>query len=186
MKDIGTIFSPCRKYRYTLWRKWWDDQLFLNKDKSPRFVQFICLNPSTADETVNDPTVRRCINYAQAWGYDAMCMTNLFAFRATDPKDMLRESEPIGEENNLWLQRVAEQAGLIVAAWGNKGLSFGRARNVTHYLKLPKLHCLKITNAGQPEHPLYLKKTLTPIPYDPAVGLVLGKSPSMIVVEEQT
>lgn len=73
-----TIFSPCREYRYTLYREW------MPGDK---VVQFIGLNPSTADEVKNDPTVTRCINYAKAWGYTGMYMTNIFAFRETDPNE---------------------------------------------------------------------------------------------------
>ena len=74
-------FSECRKYRYTLWRRW--DGLFASG-----YAMFIGLNPSTADETNDDPTIRRCIGYARDWGYGGLCMTNLFAFRATLPKNM--------------------------------------------------------------------------------------------------
>jgi hypothetical protein len=105
------IFSDCRKYRYTLWREWGDIRATLLPDphfdfypgRPDQFVQFVALNPSTADEKQDDPTVRRCVNYAKAWGFGAMCMTNLFALRATDPKVMLAHDLPIGLLNIHWL-----------------------------------------------------------------------------------
>lgn len=158
-----TIFSQCRRYRYTLWREFGGELIWdgVNKQKDG-FVQFIGLNPSTADETLDDPTIRRCIGFAKAWGYGAMCMTNLFAFRATDPKDMKAQTDPIGPDNNDWLCRIGDEAETIVAAWGTHGSHLGRdekfrqiwGNNVTR-----KLHCLKKTVGGHPSHPLYLPKT---------------------------
>src|SRR5690242_6108456 len=106
-----TIFSDCRAYRYTLWREW---DIF---DKN--YVMFVGLNPSTADERVDDPTIRRCIDFAKRWGYGALCMTNLFAYRATDPRVMKAFPYPVGPENDKWLVRCAREAGVVVAAWGN-------------------------------------------------------------------
>ena len=88
--DRKTRFSPCRRYRYTLWRDW--NPLLPDNV----YAMFIGLNPSTADETNDDPTIRRCINFAKSWGCDSFCMTNIFAFRATDPKVMIAEPEPVG------------------------------------------------------------------------------------------
>ena len=96
----GAIFSGCRTYRYTLWRSW-------DRDKGD--VMFIGLNPSTADETLNDPTVRRCINYAKSWGYGGIYMANMFAFRATDPKEMKQAKDPIGYRNDFWLMDMAQR-----------------------------------------------------------------------------
>ena len=79
---------------------------------------FVGLNPSTADETNDDPTIRRCISFAQAWGYEGLCMTNLFAFRATEPSDMMKSPDPVGPENDQALINLAESAGVVVAAWG--------------------------------------------------------------------
>jgi hypothetical protein len=90
-----TIFSPCRRYRYTLFREWATDELFDGCNDGERgqrlgqFVQFVCLNPSTADERQDDPTVRRCVDYAKRWGFGAFCMTNIFAWRDTDPYKMM-------------------------------------------------------------------------------------------------
>jgi len=154
--DRKTILSPCRTYRYTLWREFGgalDDGLY---------VMFIGLNPSTADEVADDPTIRRCIGYAQAWGYSALCMVNLFAYRATDPADMMRAADPVGQDNDKYLSDLAQGAALVVAAWGNDGAYRGRDAEVR--AMLPDLHCLDVTKAGQPGHPLYLKKELRPVP----------------------
>jgi hypothetical protein len=154
-----TIFSEDRIYRYTLWRSW--GTLF---NSSERFVNFLCLNPSTATETVDDPTIRRCIGYADAWGYKSLCVTNIFAFRATDPNVMKAHPEPIGKDNDHWLLEVANNADLVVAAWGNNGTHIQRDKSVRKLIK--NLHCLRITKTNQPEHPLYLPKILRPIPYN--------------------
>lgn len=146
------IFSPCRTYRYVLRRRW---------DWEMPHVAFIGLNPSTADETKDDPTIRRCIQFAKDWGYGGLTMLNLFAFRATDPRDMLKAGDPIGPENNQHLLHESAKAGVVVAAWGTKGGK--RADEVI--AMLPEIHCLRKTKAGHPEHPLYLPKTLKPIAY---------------------
>ena len=141
------MFSPDRAHRYTLWREF--------DLTNHAYVQFIGLNPSTADEVEDDPTVRRCIDFAKRWGYGALCMTNIFAFRATDPRDMKAHPEPIGRDNDSWLRQVAAGAGLVVAAWGIHGAFMGRGQAVSAYL--PGLKCLGVTKDGSPRHPLYVK-----------------------------
>ena len=86
--ESGAIFSECKKYRYLLWRKW-------GKSPHSKYVMFVGLNPSTADESIDDPTIRRCICFAKDWGYDGLFMANLFAYRATYPVDMFKFAEPI-------------------------------------------------------------------------------------------
>jgi len=149
-----TAFSPCRTYRYTLWREW--ESLF-----GSGYVMFIGLNPSTADEIVDNPTVRRCIGYARDWGYAGLCMTNLFAFRATSFKDMMAAEDPIGPDNDRFLIEIAKDAGIIVAAWGVNGGHLGRDKVVRNML--PRLFCLGLTKQGFPAQPLYLPKGLTPV-----------------------
>lgn len=154
--ESSAVFSPCRRYRYELWRRWTEGP----------FVQFVGLNPSTADETNDDPTIRRCIAFAKSWGYGALCMTNLFAWRATDPADMKQQIEPVGAENDATLLRIGSQAGIIVAAWGSHGSHQGRDGQVKGLLKpLEKLHFLSLTKSGAPGHPLYLPKTLVPVKF---------------------
>jgi hypothetical protein len=148
-------FSSCRRYRYSLWRRWGDASL--------GYAMFIGLNPSTADEVEDDPTIRRCIQFAKDWGYGALCMTNLFAFRATYPAVMKAQEDPVGPENDTSLLHLAKDADVVVAAWGTHGSHQGRGKHVGGMLA--NLTCLRLTKAGHPGHPLYLPKSLTPIPY---------------------
>lgn len=150
----SAVFSYCRQYRYELWRRW---------GPGP-YAMFIGLNPSTATETLDDPTIRRCIAYSKAWGFDAYCMTNIFAFRATDPKVMKSQKEPIGLSNDETLIRLAKDAGVVVAAWGTHGIHMGRHQQVVDMI--PNLMCLAKTKDGYPGHPLYLKKDLKPVPWN--------------------
>lgn len=143
--------SRDRVYRYTLWRRWSDGD---------RYVQFVCLNPSTADEETDDPTVRKCVKFAKTWGYDALCITNLFAYRATNPRVMMAAADPIGFGNDRWLLKVAADASLIVAAWGLDGVHLHRSAAVRRLLRNFDLHYLRITRS-EPWHPLFLPdKTL--------------------------
>lgn len=150
-----TVFSPCRTYRYALWREWIGGE---------GYAMFIGLNPSTADETKDDPTIRRCITFAKAWGYAGLCMTNLFAYRATLPRVMMASTDPVGPDNDAHLLELAADAGVIVAAWGTNGTH--RARDAEVRKMLPAMHCLALTKDGHPGHPLYLPKTLTPVPLE--------------------
>jgi len=144
--------SQCRKYRYALWRTW---------DDSKPYVMFIGLNPSTADETEDDPTIRRCINFSKDWGFGGLCMVNLFAFRATSPNDMMSSNDPVGSENDKWIEKLSINAGVIIAAWGNHGAFLGRSKTVVGML--PSIKCLKINKSGEPAHPLYQPRSAQPI-----------------------
>lgn len=150
------IFSPCRQYRYTLWR-WFRP--------GNRYVNFICLNPSTADETNDDPTVRRCINFAKDWGYDGLCVTNIFAYRATIVANMKAHPTPVGPENDMKLVAVAKEADLIICAWGQHGQFLGRSQEVLKLIDGP-LHYLRMGKV-EPWHPLYLPGNLKPTPWEP-------------------
>ncbi|WP_293371574.1 DUF1643 domain-containing protein [Nevskia sp.] len=145
-------------HRYTLWREWIGGQ---------GYVQFIGLNPSTADEQQDDPTIRRCIGFAKAWGFSALCMTNLFAYRATDPKVMKAAADPVGPDNDSYLYWAASGAGLIVAAWGFHGVHRYRDAEVVrvvHSTGKP-VHCLGKTKDRHPKHPLYLRADSRPQPF---------------------
>lgn len=124
---------------------------------------FIGLNPSTADERVDDPTLRRTMDFARRWGYGGVGNGNLFAFRATDPKDMMAADDPVGPENDAWLDRLAAEAGLVVAAWGNGGGFLGRSQAIRS--RLENLHCLKVNASGEPAHPLYQRADTRPVPW---------------------
>lgn len=144
-------FSGDLVYRYRLSRRWGDGPA----------VAFIGLNPSTADETNDDPTIRRCIGFAKRWGYDQLVMLNLFAFRATDPADMKRVLDPVGPENDKYLVREAREAGLVVAAWGVHGSYHARDEEVLSILPLPPV-ALGVTKDGYPRHPLYVRADAEP------------------------
>jgi hypothetical protein len=148
-----TVFSEGRLYRYTLWRQWGETE---------SYAMFIGLNPSTADEVQDDPTIRRCIDFSKQWGFSGLCMTNLFAFRATDPKNMKRCPKPVGDHNDHWLVECARNAGVVVAAWGNHGRFLGRDAEVISIVD--RLECFGLTKEKCPMHPLYLPKTSTLIP----------------------
>lgn len=178
-QDRTTLFSPDRKYRYTLWREWADDMqaelktfmLHVLTGQQPAYVMFIGLNPSTADETADDPTIRRCRWFARSWGYGAMCMTNLFALRATDPKSMMAEADPIGPDNRMTLLTIAARAALIVACWGVHGAHLCRDISVLAMLEpYVQLHHLGLTLDGHPKHPLYLSRLTRPQKWEHLVG----------------
>ncbi len=165
-----TFFSSDRVYRYTLWREFYDVRALpgmgvpVEGNHALHYVQFIGLNPSTADETKDDPTIRRCVGFCKEWGFGALCMTNIFAFRSTQPKAMMRANDPIGPDNTEHLLNIGKGAGLIVAAWGAVG---GHLQQQSHVIRLftnslLQLHCLGKNSDGSPKHPLYLKKDSKP------------------------
>jgi hypothetical protein len=148
---ILTTFSDDRKYRYTLLRMF--DDLFTKR--RVRYVNFIMLNPSTADEYTNDRTVAKCVKFAKSWGYDALYVTNLFAYRSTDPKALKRVQDPVGPENDYYIEEIARDASLIICAWSRYGDWFRRSAQVKRILADAELHYLKLTDV-EPHHPLYL------------------------------
>ncbi len=152
------VFSPDRKWRYTL-ERWWGQG---------RYVNFLCLNPSTADEEHNDPTVTRCCHYAKRWGYEGCVVTNIFGLRSTDPHALLLEPDPVGIDNDEHILRVARGADLVIAAWGVWGKIGARGRSLATHLTHAgvSLFCLGITKEGYPRHPLYLRADAQPLIYD--------------------
>lgn len=143
-------FSDCGAYRYSLTRKWADGPEIL----------FVMLNPSTADGLTDDPTIGRCTSFAKAWGFGSLVVGNLFAFRTPSPAELMKAAEPVGAENDKWLEQLSARAALTVAAWGNSGAFRGRAGEVAPRLVNP--HYLKLTKAGQPGHPLYVSSETRP------------------------
>lgn len=152
--DMRAKMSPCRSYRYSLERHW--------NVKLPS-VMFIGLNPSTADEQTDDPTVRRCIGFAKRWGFGSLILTNLFSYRSKDPKHLLVVDDPIGRWNDRWIDQAAERADLVVAAWGALGGIMARDQVVA--ARIATLYCLGKTKGGHPRHPLYLAGDLEPTPF---------------------
>lgn len=152
--ESGAEFSDCRTYRYALWRHWSDN---------PR-VAFIGLNPSTADETEDDPTIRRCIRFAKDWGYGSLVMLNAYAFRATDPIEMKRALQlgvdVLGKGNRAAISRHAFHCEMIVAAWGAHCSAY-RDDQIKQDL-MREIHCLGVVKNGRPKHPLYIAAATKP------------------------
>ncbi len=138
-------FSACSTYRYSLSRTW---------DTSLPRILFVGLNPSTADEQCDDPTVRRCIGFARSWGYGGLVLVNLFAYRTTDPNELKNVEAPVGPDNDRWIATEKSRVERIVAAWGNHGVLLNRDEAVL--ATLGRVYCLGVTKAGCPRHPLYL------------------------------
>lgn len=155
-RAANATISPCGLYRYDLRRVWTGDMC--------RLVNFVMLNPSTADALDDDPTIRRCIGFAKSWGFGGLVVTNLYAFRATEPADLWKADDPIGPDNDGHVRRWASTANLVVMAWGNHGTFGGRGSAVMRLLREGGCRpaYLKITGNGQPGHPLYLPSNLMP------------------------
>lgn len=152
--DSGATFSPCRSFRYALWRHWeWLGHA--------NCVMFVGLNPSKADELKNDTTISKCIGFAKRWGYGGIYMLNLYAYCATDPGEMVRASDPVGPGNDEALAYYRSRVGLIVGAWGDAvPLRFrpvvrfkSRIKEVMDCLGGQPIHCLGRTQSGEPRHP---------------------------------
>lgn len=150
------IYSPCERYRYSLTRVW---------DGLGRKALFVMLNPSTATEVQNDPTVERCERRARTLGFGAFQVVNIFAWRATDPRDMRAAGDPVGPQNDAAIRAGALWADQVICAWGTHGAHLDRGSAVRALLVAsgvaPLFH-LGLTAAGHPRHPLYLGYAVAP------------------------
>jgi hypothetical protein len=151
------VYSDCKAYRYLLTRVW---------GQGPKAL-FVMLNPSTATEVQNDPTVERCERRARALGFGAFRVTNVFAFRATDPRVMRAAADPVGPGNDAAILESVSWADKIVCAWGNHGLHLDRGRKVEVLLRQTgaALFHLGLTGHDQPRHPLYVGYDQQPQPW---------------------
>jgi hypothetical protein len=156
-RRFGARYSPCGQYRYSLWRAWEGGQ---------SAILWIMLNPSRADHLGNnDPTIERCERRSVAWGFQRMEVVNLFALRSPHPKALREAHDPVGPLNDAGIVEGADRAAMILCAWGAHGALRGRAGEVRALLTGKSLHCLGMTLAGEPAHPLYLPYGRMPIPY---------------------
>lgn len=151
------VYSDCERYRYLLTRVW---------APGPKAL-FVMLNPSTATEAQNDPTVERCERRARALGFGAFRVTNIFAFRATDPRVMRGEADPVGPGNDAAIGDSVRWADGIICAWGNHGVHLGRGAEVEAMLRRTgrELQHLGLTGQDQPRHPLYVGYDRQPEPW---------------------
>lgn len=144
----GATFSLDKLYRYKLWRT------FMFGEGT---VTFVCLNPSTADEVRNDPTVRKCLNFAQRAGFHKCYIGNIFAYRNTDPETLYKLQDPIGIDNDKYLVEMAKDSTMVIFAWGNHGVLKSRGQQVAELLWEWQPSILgNLTKLGCPQHPLYL------------------------------
>lgn len=153
-EDQGACFSPCRKYRYALYRIW---------DLQKPYIMFIGLNPSTANETNDDPTIRRVIRFAREWGYGGIWMTNLFAWVSAYPEDLLTCEDPLGRNNEMLL-KVRKTCDDVLFAWGNFKQAKQRAEEVIKMF--PDAKALIINKDGSPRHPLYVPASTIPVNFN--------------------
>ncbi|MCC6575383.1 MAG: DUF1643 domain-containing protein [Planctomycetes bacterium] len=155
--------GPKKRYRYLL-ERWWVD------GPNVRTICFVMLNPSTADDKEDDPTLRCCIRIAKRESFDRLLVVNLFAFRSTDPEKLLSEKDPIGKHNKKHILKAAAQAKKIVLAWGNNGSIEGQASVVLGFLskRFPdNLWCLGVTKLKHPKHPVRLRKDTPLVQWPP-------------------
>lgn len=150
------VASADGRYRYRLTRTW---------DADRPTIAFVMLNPSTADASADDPTIRRCLGYATEWGYGSLLVGNLFAARATDPDRLAGLADPVGPENDEHLLAIHEAARRTVVAWGARGTLRDRWRAVLDMLA-GELVALDTTKGGQPVHPLYQPADALPVPFE--------------------
>ena len=159
--DSTAVYSPCERYRYALTRVW--------DEAAPRLV-YVMLNPSTATEAQNDPTIERCQRRAVRNGFGAMQICNLFAWRETSPAALKRAREPVGAGNDAALTEAARWADAILCAWGVHGAHLDADSHAKHILSqsgTPLFH-LGLTKAGHPRHPLYVSYEVALTPWTPS------------------
>ncbi|MDE0591105.1 DUF1643 domain-containing protein [Halocynthiibacter sp. C4] len=151
------VYSDCEKYRYSLTRVW---------DESGKRAFFIMLNPSTATEVQNDPTVERCERRARALGFGGFRVANIFAWRDTDPRKMRAAADPVGPENDAAILEGCAWADTIICAWGTHGAHLNRGEAVAKLLQGQTLYHLGLSKAGHPKHPLYISYSVQPEPWN--------------------
>jgi len=163
--ESGATIDDTGTYRYALWRTW--DAV------KPRML-WIMLNPSTADGKSDDPTIRRCVGFAHAWGYGGIDVANLYALRATDPRDLRQaQVDPVGPDNDTFIKAAAMQSAEVVCGWGAHSIAAPRVRRVCGLLDdawmIPQ--CLGVTKEGHPRHPLYVPAVTLLEPFTKMVAL---------------
>lgn len=158
----GATFSPCRTWRYDLWRRWGEGPM----------AAFVLLNPSSATEMEDDPTIRRCIGFAKRWNMAGIHILNIFALRATDPAHLYRAPDPVGPDNDRAIFDIASRCQLIVCGWGNHGILHGRGQAVAEMLSRFQPQYLALNQTGEPRHPLYVRYStrLQPLPTKKTAG----------------
>ncbi|MCH8279026.1 MAG: DUF1643 domain-containing protein [Proteobacteria bacterium] len=153
--ECGAVISDCGQYRYLLRRTWDHDRMR---------ALFVMLNPSTADASINDPTIRSCARLCRSWDYGSFEVINLFGWRATKPKELARAANPVGPDNDRIANAAIGRCDVVIAAWGANAMADKRADAMRGLIESnkPAVFCLGKTKHGYPKHPLYIK-TGTPL-----------------------
>ena len=141
----GAVFSPDGRYRYALWRVW-----------SPALplLLFVGLNPSTANHTMNDPTITRCIKRATRQGFGGLLVGNLFSLVSSNPEILVGDDQAVGPDTDAYLQKMITMATCVLCAWGS--FPAVKDRSATVLDMIPEPYCLGVNSDGQPKHPLYI------------------------------
>jgi hypothetical protein len=143
----SAMFSDDRRYRYCL-RRW-------SHSGNPRSLAIVMLNPSTADDKVDDPTTSRMLRFCERDGFNDYTAVNLFALVSPHPRDLRRAPDPVGPDNDRWVRTCTAQYDVVVVAWGTNGELMGRARCILETLTR-ELWCFGQTQDGHPKFPLYI------------------------------
>ena len=156
----SAIFSDCQKYRFELHRRW--------DNESDKSIMFLMMNPSVATEFIDDPTVKKCRKYATTWGYNHLIVTNVMAYRATNPKELLQVYDPVGKDNLKHIKILLEEyKPFLICAWGRIPTKlFYAEEDVMRVIKDHSPHVLKLNKDGKPWHPLYLPNNTLPEPWN--------------------
>lgn len=161
----GAVFDKTGTYRYLLWRNLAGAGVSQSSGSNNTLL-LVMLNPNKADETRNDPTIRRCIGFAQSWGFSRLEVVNLFAICAEKPHMLRSFKKPIGTHNDDFILERARSASRVVVAWGAHGSLLGRDADVLSKLKsFGSLECFGVTKDGLPRHPLYVRADVKPLPF---------------------
>lgn len=144
------MLSPCLQYRFALSRAW---------KPNKKVMGFIMLNPSTADDKIDDPTIKKIMGIANLQGYGALLVANLFALRSPQPKALYHAQDPIGPSNDYWINQVVRWSNIVVCAWGNHGSFKNRGSYVKGIVPSPKRFVFGFNKNGEPTHPLFLSPT---------------------------
>ncbi|MGB3291689.1 MAG: DUF1643 domain-containing protein [Phormidesmis sp.] len=154
----SAVFDVTGQYRYQLGRRW---------QPGEAEVAFIMLNPSRADASRDDPTLRACLQFAQHWDYASLSVVNLFSYRNPDPTLLRTAVDPVGPQNDEYVLKAVVAAQQVVLAWGNWGNLGGRDHTIFALLRpyQSKLYCLQINRSGQPRHPLYISRSRSLMPF---------------------
>lgn len=158
MVDSGEIYSYCKKYRYDLWRIW---------DPELKYLMVIGLSPSAADRAISDTYLKRCAIFARKWGFGGIHLCNLFGFQVTDTTVLVSLREPIGKDNDYHIERVAKDAGMVLAGWGNRGDHMLRdevVMAITDKLEI-KVHHMGMSSRAHPIHLISANQRTTPSPF---------------------